>query len=483
MGGIFLTSAAECPTANTFPASLNLFATLQCIPRQWANNLEAKVGVTGSASTTSLDYQVNHVFTSYGSEIIATSSLQGVLLGGGVDGQILYGQLGGSATSSVLFTLSTSTNVLSITVSSTLKDFIFTSASGTALSTTGYLNTPLIVVSIASTSLIKFANASGTNQNLTGYLQVAGKIVDFNGNAYTTSTSNGSSGGSSASTTYTYYAGSNINANDAVFAGTGQWSHFTSASSSQMEQSGSTGNLGFGVITAGAGIYQKVAVIFGSPSSSAVTFSGMEGMFCTTGAPADAITMQIMTVDGSNNPTNTVVASTTIVGSLQGCFNTQRRGGVTVKVSDLSQNTKYAIVLSRNGALDDSNYFQTDGSSTAITYQTIKGFNGASWVSAGKVALNVNATGTYQTPFVYQAAATTASSSFPFIGFAPSAAGINTTTSIQLFGTLGGFNNLTIGQQYYLTNTSGSIGVASGTVMRKVGMAVDTSTLIILNQY
>lgn len=69
-----VTYATNC--GNVFPASLNNYVTGCTIPSSWANALEGKIGVNQSASTTSLDYQINHIFTSYGSETVASSALQ-----------------------------------------------------------------------------------------------------------------------------------------------------------------------------------------------------------------------------------------------------------------------------------------------------------------------------------------------------------------------------------------------------------------------
>lgn len=43
---------------NTFPTTLNTWASGETIESAWANAVEAKIGVTGSAVTTSLDYRI-----------------------------------------------------------------------------------------------------------------------------------------------------------------------------------------------------------------------------------------------------------------------------------------------------------------------------------------------------------------------------------------------------------------------------------------
>lgn len=70
-------SAAVC--TNNFPTSLNSYASGACIPSAWANALEAKLGIDSSTATSSLDYLLNNLFTSYKSDIIKATSTQGLL--------------------------------------------------------------------------------------------------------------------------------------------------------------------------------------------------------------------------------------------------------------------------------------------------------------------------------------------------------------------------------------------------------------------
>lgn len=66
---------AQAACTNNFPSSLNNYTSGQCIPSAWGNALEAKMGINKSAVTTSLDYQINAIFTSYGSEQVASSAI------------------------------------------------------------------------------------------------------------------------------------------------------------------------------------------------------------------------------------------------------------------------------------------------------------------------------------------------------------------------------------------------------------------------
>jgi hypothetical protein len=78
-GQLHSASAACTPVSNTFPGSFNSFTANDCIPSAWANALEAKLGITSSSVTSSLDFQINNLFTSYGSEIVKATSTTGLL--------------------------------------------------------------------------------------------------------------------------------------------------------------------------------------------------------------------------------------------------------------------------------------------------------------------------------------------------------------------------------------------------------------------
>jgi hypothetical protein len=77
LGSFFVASAVNCN--NVFPVGLNNFYAGCAIPSSWANALEAKLGITHSTTTSSLDYQINSIFTSYGSGIVKATSTQGLL--------------------------------------------------------------------------------------------------------------------------------------------------------------------------------------------------------------------------------------------------------------------------------------------------------------------------------------------------------------------------------------------------------------------
>jgi hypothetical protein len=68
-----------------------------------------------------------------------------------------------------------------------------------------------------------------------------------------------------------------------------------------------------------------------------------------------------------------------------------------------------------------------------------------------------------------------------FIGFADATVTAGNTANALLGGVVTGFSNLVAGAGYYLNDAAGTIGTSQGTNMKKVGIAVSTSELLITN--
>lgn len=70
-----------------------------------------------------------------------------------------------------------------------------------------------------------------------------------------------------------------------------------------------------------------------------------------------------------------------------------------------------------------------------------------------------------------------------FIGFANASVSGNTSVTVVVGGVVSGMSGLAQGQQYYLNDTAGTIGVSPGTNTRKVGIAISTTQLLITNNW
>lgn len=81
------------------------------------------------------------------------------------------------------------------------------------------------------------------------------------------------------------------------------------------------------------------------------------------------------------------------------------------------------------------------------------------------------------------AAATALNTRLNFLGFARSGVSAGSSVVVQITGIVTGLSGLTTGAEYYLNDTNGTIGTSAGTVSRKVGVALSSTTLLITNQW
>lgn len=70
-----------------------------------------------------------------------------------------------------------------------------------------------------------------------------------------------------------------------------------------------------------------------------------------------------------------------------------------------------------------------------------------------------------------------------FLGFLTAGVSSGATATVQVGGILSGFSGLSQDSFYYLNDTTGTIGTSAGTVTRKVGIAVTTTSLLITNNW
>ena len=247
-GGFIVASAVNCPTS--FPASLSDWYTGCTIPSSWANALEQKIGINGSTATSSLDYQINHIFTSYGSEQIATSALPFVPLA----------LTSLSATNPITYNTSTGaigwTNSLGYLTGITfggITSSTYQVGTGLAMSASGTLSNVALVPSVATTTkdiydisvatsdapqFISDVPATFTLRQVNCYNDnVAGNTFTFNIAASTTITTTATPASSSlifnipitCTATSTIYTTSTF-ATSTIGAGKTLWVEFTAAS-------------------------------------------------------------------------------------------------------------------------------------------------------------------------------------------------------------------------------------------------------------
>lgn len=95
-----------------------------------------------------------------------------------------------------------------------------------------------------------------------------------------------------------------------------------------------------------------------------------------------------------------------------------------------------------------------------------------------QIALSPISAPTYQ---IAKTSASAAGTANPFIGFAKAAIGAGAMGYVIVSGIVTGFSGLTPASFYYLANTAGTIATSAGAVTRKVGIALNSTQLLITN--
>jgi hypothetical protein len=85
------------------------------------------------------------------------------------------------------------------------------------------------------------------------------------------------------------------------------------------------------------------------------------------------------------------------------------------------------------------------------------------------------------TPRVYLASAAQAATAARYAGVAQGSASVGGSVTAALGGIDSNHGGLSIGTQYYLSNTPGAVSASAGAVTRKVGIATDVTKLLITN--
>lgn len=144
--------------------------------------------------------------------------------------------------------------------------------------------------------------------------------------------------------------------------------------------------------------------------------------------------------------------------------------------------TMYAIVLRISTSSDMDVDIKTGASSYAGGTYVTSSNSGSSWssTSTSDMYFTVNQRVT-TAGRVYRSSAQVAARTDGFIGFALEAGTIGQTKAVQIMGIPTGLTSITIGSTYYLANTPGTIATSAGTVSRKIGMGVSTTSLLIKN--
>lgn len=229
-----------------------------------------------------------------------------------------------------------------------------------------------------------------------------------------------------------------------------------------------------------AGARTKVAQSF--QASTSIAIDRIVFKVTKTGTPTDSAKISIQTNSGSA-PSGTILASSTISGA-----NWPASGNIATSTlsttASLEANTTYWVVWERTGALDGSNYYglylkQTTGGYANGTYAI---YNGSAWADDSGTDVQVSFWHLLGTTGLRLAAGGTNETADKFIGFAQGTASASSSATVVMNGTIGNFTGLIPGLTYYLSNTPGGISLTAGAVSKKLGKAISTTTLMIINK-
>lgn len=193
--------------------------------------------------------------------------------------------------------------------------------------------------------------------------------------------------------------------------------------------------------------------------------------------------VELYAVDGSNNPTGSVLAS--INDHTEGMNGTRHEVYFPLEY-DCSPNTTYALVLRSTGTLstEGARWYQgstyadgtakksTDGGSTWTAQAYDYGFD----IIEECIEDDVTNGRVYKTDADYEGQRIE-----NFVGFVVQSGTAGDTRQIQISGIVDGLSGLTAGDKYFLSNTAGGItnSIASATYPFEIGIAISATQLFI----
>lgn len=144
--------------------------------------------------------------------------------------------------------------------------------------------------------------------------------------------------------------------------------------------------------------------------------------------------------------------------------------------------TVYALVVSVDTLAVENVFLQhasgTYGNGSVFTSTD----SGANWDAGGGTDMRFDCPILFTTSgSVYLTDAGTAAESESFTGFVKTTTALAGSVPVFIAGEATGLSGLTTGSPYYLSDTAGAVSTSAGTVTRKVGIALSTTSMLITN--
>jgi hypothetical protein len=273
-----------------------------------------------------------------------------------------------------------------------------------------------------------------------------------------------------------YTAGESVTAGDAVYmedSGTSDVIVVNTNTSATTDKRNIQG--------AGTGNSEKSAQNF--TESSVLVVNKVKVYLRKIGLPTDNLVVSIQ-ADSAGSPSGTVLFS----GSIAGGSVTGTMAEYTITLDSAytsTANTKFHVVLARDGAGDTDKYYICGGHSSdtstyangdAMSYQI-----GSAWFGAGNSDIQVKLITTTVEGRLWKTSTATAGQYETFLGFVKTTTASGSSCPVVISGEITGLTGLTTGGLYYISDTRGVIASSAGSATRKCGIATSATTLLLTN--
>jgi len=196
-----------------------------------------------------------------------------------------------------------------------------------------------------------------------------------------------------------------------------------------------------------------------------------------TGSPTDNIVLRVFGAGANPEAGALLIASTSVSADTL----TTSYASTTFMIDNwlIATSTQYYFVIARSGAQDGSHYYNIDAA-TNVTANTKRWlYDGATWTND---AVDFSFSYGFGAPVgqaVEASGVETHGTIDAVLGISNATTSAGGTASIVTQGNLSGFSGLNIGFPYYLASTTGNMATSSGNIVKKMGIATASTTLIV----
>lgn len=199
------------------------------------------------------------------------------------------------------------------------------------------------------------------------------------------------------------------------------------------------------------------------------------------GSAAGNVNLAVYEVDGSSKPTGSALYTVSLDSASIGTGEYADYDFIFTSVN-LTQSATYALVVSYPGGIA-GNYIWINSNNTTRVNGWISTDSGSTWANSPDAYFRIYG---YQTGIVAGSVSKSEGDDplrARFNGFATSLATVGNSINVKLYGVVTGFTGLTPGAKYYVQDTRGTIGTSAGSTSIIVGVAINSTSLYILQDF